>query len=161
MVNSRLQSSLFNVVLEKTSPLQNNTKDYSLVIQYKKTEKAISKNTTFTIILSAESEPTVKLIYYLTLIPDNIQRIETKFYTYAEKDVLNGGVYNPYEVSSTTLIPGYNALLYVNVFPIYADYDFLELTNSVLSFEQLVKDGTLNKFDKVSLKSNNNTKSAD
>lgn len=37
----------------------------------------------------------------------------------------------------------------------------LEVNYSPQVYEQLVKDGTLNKFDKVSLKSNNNTKSAD
>ena len=37
----------------------------------------------------------------------------------------------------------------------------LQVNYSPQVYEQLVKDGTLNKFDKVSLKSNNNTKSAD
>lgn len=37
----------------------------------------------------------------------------------------------------------------------------LQVNYSPQVYDQLVKDGTLNKFDKVSLKSNNNTKSAD
>ncbi len=135
-----LSSAKFDLVSNLSAmDEQNQTKDYNLTLKLNDESKFIKEETRFTIILSAKTEPSVKLTYYLTFMPENIQRTETKVYTYAERDVMGDNGYNPTEEPSSSIIPGYNALLSINVFPIYADFDYIEVTNSEMSFEQLVK----------------------
>ncbi|MGN1227893.1 MAG: hypothetical protein ACI4TX_04545, partial [Christensenellales bacterium] len=137
-----LSSAIFDVNTN-LSALDESTQtmNYSLSLKLNDKNKFIKENTSYIVILTAKTEPSVKLTFYLNFVPEEIQRVETSVYTYAEKDAFNNQ-YNPMEEPSNSIIPGYNALLSINVFPIYADFDFIEVTNEDISFEQLVKNDT-------------------
>lgn len=138
-----LSSSIFNLSANLSSlDADAQSMDYSLTISLNDANKFIKEETTYSVILSAKTNPSVKLTYFLTFVPENIQRVETRVYTYAEKDVMNNNAYNPMEEPSNSIIPGYNALLSLNIFPSFADFDYIEITNEDVSFEQLVKNDT-------------------
>lgn len=139
-LGGNLSSTIFDISYNLTALDEvNNVMGYSLSLRLSEKYKFIKELTTYTVILTAKTERSVKLTLYINFEPESIQRIEANVYTYGEKDVLDGYTYNAMEEPSKSIIPGYSALLALNVFPSFADFDYIEVTNSDVSFEQLVK----------------------
>lgn len=117
-------------------------------IKLKEAYMYISENKEYYITISPNSNSTLSTTYKIVFIPQEISRINLTNYSYGEKDYITFE-YNPNEEASNNIVPGYFSLLQIDVYPYYSNYDYIEIVNSNLSFEQLLKNDSLSGYPYV------------
>ena len=129
--------------------------NYRLNLKLNENYKFIKEQTVYTVLLYANSNTSIKLNYYITFEPESLQRMDTRIYPYAERNILTDFSYNPTEQASDNIIPGTTALLSLNVYPSYANFDYIEVTNASISFEQLLRNDTASGYPYETLSDRN------
>lgn len=146
-------NDVFNVKLALTNFNDNafeSEKKAELVVSVKLKDayKYISENKVYYINITPGSNSTLSTNYKIVYIPQEISRINLTNYSYGEKDYINFE-YNPNEQASNNIVPGYFSLLQIDVYPYYSNYDYIEIINKNLSFEQLLKNDRLSGYPYV------------
>lgn len=145
-------SQVFKVNLKLTN-FNNNANaqkkaELEVAVKLQEAYKYISENAEYYISISPSSNSTLSATYKIVYIPQEISRINLTNYSYGEKNYIDYS-YNPNEESSNNIVPGYFSLLQIDVYPYYSNYDYIEITNKELSFEQLLKNDTISGYPYV------------
>jgi hypothetical protein len=112
----------------------------SYIINLKGTQKII-ENKNYKILFYASSDRLVSKTFDLTIIPQDILRIDAEHFTFGEVyfEGENKGLYNKDEVAQNKICPGYSGLLKISIYPSTAYYDYIEVIAPNLHLEQFVR----------------------
>lgn len=121
--------------------------DFRFRVRLKDDYRNIRESKTIRINFISDSNYSLKDFATVVFNPVGINRIDSKFFTYAQRDLNSSAPdsYNVGEVQSDMILPGTDGLLMLNLFPFYADFDYVNLTSDEkLAFTQVLRKGEAN-----------------
>lgn len=111
---------------------------YTIEISLKDSCKFISDSLSYVVTVSPSTNAVLKDSYNIIFTPSPVNRIETSYYMYGFKTT-EGEKYNSAESAEDKILPGTTGILSIDAIPLYADYDFIEVSaDKSLSLYQMV-----------------------
>ena len=131
-------TKVFNVQVVTTTNIDLGYIDFTIYMSYKPSMRFITETQNYTVKISTSTNYSINATLDVSFYPAEINRIENKFYTYSFLKG-NENEYNKNEYASDMILPGTAGLLVFDIFPNYADYDYIDVTySSPLTFNQMI-----------------------